>query len=266
MNEKINESLDILDRVLKHKRYPFLLWSGGKDSMALLHMLFVEHGTRCPVVQFREPWQPWKYEFQHRMIEKYGLEVHTWGPTESAFQQTDDEFEVQNLYYINNTPFTCPSGITPIEDGKPFVCSVDMYHRPKQQGIHSNWDLAVVGHKACDSDPIYGGDAGTRVEMLNNGDMMSTVYPLRNWTHDDVFQYCEDNDIPIQQDRYEKVDGKWRERDNRDTNCDYVHACTRCVDRRSGKFVNCPKYLMRIENISDKVRWANQDIPKYMED
>ena len=130
----------------------------------------------------------------------------------------------------------------------------------------ASWDVGFVGHKACDSDPIYGGDAGTRVEAIMNPMHIGSVYPLRDWTHDDVFQYLEDNDVPIQLDRYEKVDGKWRESSDRSENCDYVHACTKCIDKRAGKFVDCPKLSMRIANSVGNVPWADQTKPSYMED
>ena len=91
---------------------------------------------------------------------------------------------------------------------------------------------------------------------------------MKDWTHDDVFQYCEENNVPIQLDRYEKVDAKWGEKKDRSQNCDYVHACTACIDRReeAPKFVHCPKLNCTIENVSNRVQWADQSIPTYMKD
>jgi 3'-phosphoadenosine 5'-phosphosulfate sulfotransferase (PAPS reductase)/FAD synthetase len=189
MKEKIYRALLNIEKVLEVRRNPFILWSGGKDSMALLDLVVNKYGMKMPVVFFREPWQPHKYAFQNRVIEEWGLEAYTFHPRASAFQQTDDEFEVQNYYWINNTPYTCPSGITPPEDHQPWACALDMVQRPKQHNMVANWDVGFVGHKACDSDPIYGGDAGTRIDcMINPGHIMS-AYPMRDWSHDDVFKY-----------------------------------------------------------------------------
>jgi len=221
------------------------------------------------VVFFREQWQPHKYAFQNRIIEDWGLEVYTWHPSVSQFQQTGDEFEVQNLYGFDQFTMTCPTGITPAETGQPWVCAFDIYNRPKQPPLQAGWDGVFIGHKGCDGDPIYGGDAGTRIEARWVPDMHTTAFfPLRDWTHDDVFEYCEQFDVPIQTSRYEKIDGKWRERADRSNNCDYVHACTACIDRRpdAPKFVHCPKLGMTIENVSKRVQWTDHQKATYMED
>ena len=268
MEEKIKKAIKNIETCLKFSKRPVLAWSGGKDSMALLDLVFNKVGAKIPIFFFTEQWQPSKYAFQHRIIEDWGLEVYSWSPTLSNFQQTDDEFEVQNMYVFDKTKVTCPTGITPMEDGKPWVCAMDIYNRPKSGGIVSGWDGMLFGHKLSDSDPIYGGDAGTRIDARTIPDECSVFFPMKDWTHDDVFQYCEENNVPIQTSRYEKVDGKWSEKVDRTHNCDYVHACTACVDRRESapKFVHCPKLDCTIENISQRVVWADQTIPTYMKD
>jgi hypothetical protein len=244
-------------------------WSGGKDSMVMLHMLR-RIGIDLPVVFFREPWQPWKYSFQDSIIRDWGLVCYTWQPVESAFQQNEDEYEVQNAYYFNHTGITCPTGITKPVEGHPFVCSLDILNRPKQPPISAEWEFVWVGHKGCDSDPILGGDVGTRVGIRVNTPQATAFYPLKDWTHDDVWSYIEEFNVPYDVDRYEKaeVDGKWRERVDRTRNCDYVHACTNCVDSRPGapKFVHCPKFMTTIENVSSKIPWVKPVVASYMKD
>jgi 3'-phosphoadenosine 5'-phosphosulfate sulfotransferase (PAPS reductase)/FAD synthetase len=268
MKDKIQSAVKLIELGLSQAHKPVIAWSGGKDSMALLDLVHNKVGAKLPVVFFREQWQPHKYAFQNRIIEEWGLEVYTWHPTKSNFQQTDDEFEVQNQYIFDNTDMTCPTGITPIEEGQPWVCSLDIYNRPKNPGIIAGWDVMFVGHKKCDSDPIYGGDAGVRVDVRINPGQCSGYYPIKDWTHDDVFEYCEQNNVPIQTSRYEKIDGRWSEKQDRSKNCDYVHACTACVDRRPNapKFVHCPKLGCVIENISSRVVWADQSLPTFMKD
>jgi hypothetical protein len=245
-----------------------ICWSGGKDSMALLHIMR-QMGYNLPVIFFREPWQPSKYEFHDDLIRRWNLLVYTWHPQESAFQQSDDEFEVQNLYQINTTRLTCPTGIVEPISTQPWTCALDILHRPKQTMLETAPFKALwIGHKGCDSDPILGGDAGTRIEARAMPDGTTMFFPLRDWTHDDVWDYIEANQVPIDFDRYEKWHGKWREKENKRHNVDYVHACTRCLDRRetAAKFVQCPKLGMTIENISALVPWAPQDKISYMKD
>lgn len=250
-----------------HYPHSAVCWSGGKDSMVLLHLMR-ECGYELPVIFYREPWQPHKYAFQDYVIREWELMVWTWHPFRSAMQQTGDEFEVQNWYQLNNSYLTCPSGIVPPEDGYPWACAVDMLDRPKQDKlVVSKCNAAWVGHKRCDTDKVLGGDAGTRVEGRMMPEHMSLFFPLRDWTHEDIWQYIEENDVPYDKARYTKVDGKWCERPKQRYNADYVHACTACLDRKSGeKLVHCPKLGFEIESNVEKVPWVEPEKFSYMED
>jgi len=269
MNEKLlsDTKAFILNACRNTPGSHVVAWSGGKDSMVMLHLLR-EMGINLPVAFFREPWQPWKYSFQDGIIRDWSLVCYTWQPVESAFQQNGDEYEVQNAYYFNATGITCPTGITKPVEGQPLVCSLDILNRPKQPPIKTDWSFVWVGHKRCDSDPILGGDVGTRVGIRVNAPQATAIYPLKDWTHDDVWEYIEKFDIPYDKARYEKINGKWGERSDRSGNCDYVHACTRCIDSRAdaSRFVHCPKFNTTIENVSSKIPWVTPVVQSYMRD
>jgi hypothetical protein len=265
---KLDNTKQIIANGIKAFPKGMVCWSGGKDSMALLHIM-KSMGLNMPLIFFREPWQPRKYIFADDLIKRWNLLVYTWHPQESAFQQTGDEFEVQNVYQVNSTILTCPTGIVEPVQGCSFTCSLDILKRPKQFMIEvPQFDALWIGHKGCDSDPILGGDAGTRIESRVLWSQSNMMFPLRDWTHDDIWDYIERYDVPYDSDRYEKADGKWREKADKAHNVDYVHACTRCVDRRANapKFVHCPKLDMTIENISGQVPWASQEKLTYMKD
>lgn len=264
---KLEKTVELIRAGLAVPNRSALAWSGGKDSMVLLHILR-SLGVKMPVIFFKEPWQPEKYAFQNEVTAKYNLEVYTWQPCHSAFQQNGDEFEVQNVYQLNESLLTCPTGITPPMEGKPWVCAIDILNRPKQINMTANWDMVWIGHKSCDSDPIYGGDAGTRITSRFGSTWVNLMFPLRDWTHDDIWEYIEANDVPWDKNRYEKVDGKYREKQDKAMNVDYVHACTACIDKRpdAPKFVNCPKFKGIVENAASRYPWADQSLPSYMKD
>jgi hypothetical protein len=264
---KLEKTVELIRAGLAVPNRSVLAWSGGKDSMVLLHIL-QSLGIKMPVIFFKEPWQPEKYTFQNEVTAKYNLEVYTWQPCHSAFQQNGDEFEVQNVYQLNESLMTCPTGITPPVEGKPWVCAIDILNRPKQINMTANWDMVWIGHKSCDSDPIYGGDAGTRITSRFGQNWVNLMFPLRDWSHDDIWEYIEANDVPWDKNRYEKVDGKYREKPDKSLNVDYVHACTACIDKRptANKFVYCPKFKGIVENAAGRYPWADQTLPSYMKD
>ena len=236
--------------------------------MVLLHLLR-QVGIDVPIVFFREPWQPHKYWFQESIIREWDLLVYSWHPQRSAVQQKGGEYEIQNWYQLNNSILTCPSGITPPAEDMPWACAIDMLQRPKQSHLLTEAvQAAWVGHKRCDSDPVLGGDAGTRVEARIMPEHISLLFPIRDWSHEDVWTYIENNNVPYDTARYEKVDGKWRERPDKRYNADYVHACTACLDRSPGaaRVVYCPKLGLEIETNVDKVPWEDPEKFDYMKD
>lgn len=262
-------SRELIERVHRFKPLGAICWSGGKDSMVLLHLMR-SMGIQLPVVFFREPWQPRKYEFHDRIIRGWELQVLSWHPSGVAYQQTGDEFELQNLYRLGPNELTCPAGIVPPAPGLSWACAIEMGLRPTQErlDVYPHFQAIWVGHKGSDQDVVLGGDAGTRVHAVNQADGVMSVFPLRDWTDADVWAYIEANDVPYDEARYEKHEGVWRERPDRGHNADYVHACTACIDRRlcAPKFVHCPKIGAMIENAPERVSWIEPRKLSYMQD
>lgn len=254
-----------------HKEAPLgaICWSGGKDSMVLLHLMR-QLDYRLPVIFFREPWQPRKYVFHDQLIRDWNLFVLSWHPAAVAYQQVGDEFEVQNRYVIGQIDMTCPTGIIPPVGDLPWACGLAMGNRPTQASleVYPHLQSLWVGHKRSDGDPILGGDAGTRVQGLVRADGSRTFFPLRDWTDADVWAYIEEFNVPYDAERYEKHEGVWRERPDRRHNADYVHACMACVDRRpdAPRVVHCPKLDMDVANCSEDLAWVEPKKLKYMED
>ena len=54
MIEKINSAIKNIETCLKFSKRPVLAWSGGKDSMALLDLVFNKVGAKIPVFFFTE--------------------------------------------------------------------------------------------------------------------------------------------------------------------------------------------------------------------
>jgi hypothetical protein len=264
----IERTRDLIERGSSVFPDALVCWSGGRDSMVLLHLLR-DMGLRPRIVFFREPWQPRKYAFQDWLIREWELLVYTWHPYASAMQQEGGDFEIQNWYRFNDSVLTYPTGIVPPVEGLAWVCALDALNRPKQSALQiDRADAVWVGHKSCDSNPVLGRDAGTRVEARLMPGHASLLMPLRDWSDEDVWNYIESKGVPYDRNRYEKVNGQWRERPEQRSNADYAHVCTLCVDRREDapKFVECPKLGMTIENVSSRVPWVEPEKLSYMQD
>jgi 3'-phosphoadenosine 5'-phosphosulfate sulfotransferase (PAPS reductase)/FAD synthetase len=61
-------------------RQPVVLWSGGKDSTAMLHLIRYEVGAKLPVIQWREPRFRSRYAFSDRLANAWDLEMYDYAP------------------------------------------------------------------------------------------------------------------------------------------------------------------------------------------
>ena len=79
------------------------------------------------------------------------------------------------------------------------------------------------------------------------------LFPLKTWTHDDVWDYLSFFKIEVQPDRYnQEARVEW---EDKTTNPDWYEACIRCVDkRRAGTKVYCPKLKTEIPMSPRKLR------------
>jgi 3'-phosphoadenosine 5'-phosphosulfate sulfotransferase (PAPS reductase)/FAD synthetase len=88
------------------------------------------------------------------------------------------------------------------------------------------------------------------------------AFPLRDWTDNDVWEFIEENHVPIPENRYEN------RMDREDTwyNNDHIHACVSCCDpREKASHVYCPKAKKMVANVGDRVLQLHVR-PSYIED
>ena len=255
-----------------HKQWPssVILWSGGKDSTALLHLMKFKAGINLPVIQFREPKFRNRYAYSDRLISEWDLEVHEYPPFQIEMTEGRDQESGLSRFDILKS-FSWGSGrlIMSLGTERPtkselrsgrYLCGVtDVLQRPTGT-FHWPWSGMYVGTKSSDQDLIKGGIPLSMDIRHVDGSPLS-FYPLRHWSDTDVFSYLVANDVPIDRTRYTKEFHLWGNNPDKSQNADYYPVCLNCLDRTQGRHVDCPKLSAQISNIAHLAPYADISIP-----
>jgi hypothetical protein len=238
---------DIIYLALRNAKRPAVLWSGGKDSTVLLD-LSRKVRPDIEVIHFKLPFLSHKYAFHHLVQENLGLTVHDWVPVSVALTHGNNRIDVCETYSLGDGNIKVMRGTEPMQAGKPWVCGKEWLNRPKGH-IVSDFDVLLCGHKSSDEDPLTG-SVPLEIDKKILGPNTEMWFPLRHWTDQDISSYIKINGVAFDTNRYdENVVSK----PDKHMNSDYVHACFNCLDKRLGKFVNCPKFEIQVENVHEHV-------------
>ena len=263
---KIATATAAIDRCMQAYRKPAFMCSFGKDSMVLLHLL-AQKNIRVPIIFHRDPWWPEKYQWIDTFIANHRLEVHDYAPLAVSLWEGEGIMAFSNHYQIGPLPggvALLPKNIIKPVEGQRFLCGLkDVLSRPTGS-FNFPWDSVFVGHKSSDEDQIAGKIPLHCDIKLNNGVGPDLVFPLRQWTDNDVWDYTEAHGIPQQPDRYDVVNRC--ELPDKTRNSDYAHVCIACCDRRSKAVsVHCPKLNCEVSTVADKVPYFEPILNYYGE-
>jgi 3'-phosphoadenosine 5'-phosphosulfate sulfotransferase (PAPS reductase)/FAD synthetase len=250
--------------------------SFGKDSMALAHLIRAAlssyhghnghfpsvHAYPLPVIYHRDPWFPVKHEFAENTARSWGMEVHDFLPACAGIKVNDKLLELVARYPFGESFMDLPKNVSNYRENprRDYICGLnDWIHRPKAAMMPYNWTLIFHGHKSSDVDP-FEGNVRLKDEMTRLG-LVYLVFPLKDWTDEDVWDYIEEHHIPLEVRRYQgrhEVTDHWY-------NNDYLPACTNCIDPRNKEpEVFCPKLRRNVKNVSDWIMRLRAE-PHYLE-
>lgn len=258
--EKIKETEDFLSLLCLQYKRPVLLCSFGKDSMVLLWIL-KRMGMLLPVLFFEDPKFPRKFAFAHNIIESLNLEVYDYAPIRTSMLYGKNGIPAHVAEYHTNSRYTIvmPRNIIEYDEGdEEYLCGLEFLSERPCSTFTFPWDVLLIGHKDVDEDQIFGKvPLKTRVVVREEGPVYA--FPLKAWTHDDVWDYTDSHDVPVQQSRYDQVNRtEWK---IKTFNSDYFPLCIRCVDaRRKGMQVSCPRFKRSLVNISEHVKVFNEKL------
>ena len=258
MEQLVTETCRKVEQWLGQCANPVVLWSGGKDSTAMLHLIRHKVGAKLPVIQWREPRFRTRYAHSDRLAAEWDLEVYDWAP--SGYLLTDGfdietgrpRFDFVKLYQIGQKNLALCLGT---EEPKPeelasgrYLCGLDALQRPTGTFAFP-WDACFHGQKSADVDLIKG-QVPLAVDALVQPGVPTQLYPMRHWSDADIWNYLEAEGVPNDDTRYEKVGGEWRHKADKSANSDYYPVCWNCVNRHLGDTVYCPKNSCETNNIS----------------
>ncbi len=250
----------IRDAVADAKR-PAVMCSFGKDSMALAHLIRGEGGSfPMDVIYHRDPWFPHKNEFSDGIIRSWNMTVFDFPPFAAGVKVKPDMLELVSRYNFGIGFMDIPKNVCRPEDypRREFICGLnDWVLRPKGM-TETPWDTVFIGHRSADVDPFEGA-VPLKSDTTRIGGV-KVVFPLRDWSDSQLWDYIKANHIPVQEARY-NGDEKWHAND-------YTHACTACIDPRVNagrKTVWCPKFKVDVPNRGREVAQLHVR-PEYIEE
>ncbi len=192
-----DESIYIIREALAEYKKPVLLYSIGKDSSVLLHLVLKAFYPAKPPLKILHVNTTWKFremiEFRDAQMKKFGLELIS-----KTNQRTIDE------------------NIVPYGPTKKIYTDVAKTEALRQSLDEHQFDMALGGARRDEEksrakerifsfrNQFHGWDPKLqRPEMfnlfnckVNNGESMR-VFPLSNWTELDIWEYIRDENIEV---------------------------------------------------------------------
>jgi hypothetical protein len=222
----------------------------------LLHLIRYGAEIDTPVIQYRQPKFRERYAYSDRLIKEWDLEVYEYPPMKVALADGPDvntgevRFDMLHYFQWGRDCVILSLGTEKPKEGEKFLCGVtDFLQRPTGT-FNWPWGAVYIGTKFEDTDLIKGHVPLAQDIRIVDGSPVS-LYPMRDWTDEDIFGYLEDNGIDPDPTRYIKENKQWKNNPDKSLNADFYSACFNCLNRHMGRHVHCPKLNATITNISD---------------
>lgn len=264
LDDKIKQAKLFIRLMAEKHENPIIMSSYGKDSMVMMHLIRNE-GFKFPILFFKEPFNPEKYAFANLVIAHNGDVVYDYPPGLTTFAEANGHCEVMNHHQAGATSLRIGTGIREPEEGEPWLCALrDLYDKPTVDAYNFPWDLAFVGHKDSDVDPLLGPVPLPEYYVRLNDESPGIAFPLKNFTDEDIWNYAQQTDLDINLGRYDQLNG-YKEKEDIRFNSDYFYACTACMREESrGKRVFCPLVREEIDSNADAINRENHLRPGYL--
>jgi len=266
MDQLISETIEKAKRWAKNWPNSVVLWSGGKDSTAMLHLLKFQAGIDVPVIQFRQPKFRERYAYSDQLIRDWDLTVYEYPASRFALADGPDtetsevRFDLLHYFQWGTKAVVLSLGTERPKEGEKFMCGVDDFLKRPTGTFNWPWESVWIGTKNSDTDLIKGHVPLAQDVRHAEGSPVS-LYPMRNWTDRNIYQYLEDNGVKADPTRYVKTKQGWANNPDKSLNADFYPTCLNCVDRHQPNHVHCPKLKATVTNISHLAPYEDIVIP-----
>jgi 3'-phosphoadenosine 5'-phosphosulfate sulfotransferase (PAPS reductase)/FAD synthetase len=165
--------------------YPYITWSAGKDSTALVYLITQEMGHKDMLIfcQKDDCDYPGEKEYVLELIQKYSLNVEIVEPEESMWEYVcSNDIDLRyNIHAKSN-----------IITKKFFLSCINRF-----MGAHPEIDGYFMGLRADESKSRSINYAKRGMLYYKKTDNKIVCNPLSLWTVYDVFAYLVGNNVPI---------------------------------------------------------------------
>jgi len=243
-NQLLEEAIQSISAVVRSAESAAVFTSFGKDSMALLGVLREANLlSAVQLVSFRHPAFPSRYAFADRIIAQWSLDplivFHRWNSIIAGNGRVD----LLGTARARGSRIHIPvANMVWQSESKLWSCALDNQLPHGVDLIKLDFDLVLLGSKQSDVDPVVG-----KVEVRNVaeqfGGKTSLLFPLRDWTDDDIWDLIRSREIPFDSNRYvESTTGTFVDDTTYSEHSEYLPVCTACVNPANDGEVWCPKF------------------------
>lgn len=266
MKNLIHKTIDKAVRWNKEWPNSVILWSGGKDSTALLHFLKFKCGIDIPVIQFRQPKFRERYAYSDKLIKDWQLTVYEYPAFKHTLADGPDvntgevRFDLLHYFQWGKNSIVLSLGTERPKENEPFMCGVDDFLLRPTGTFNFPWSAVWIGTKGSDTD-LMKGQLSLSQDIRHVDGNPTSLYLLKDWNDENIFEYLESNDVKPDATRYIKTKSGWINNPDKSMNADFYPVCLNCVDRHQGPHVDCPKLKAKISNISHLAHYEDIVIP-----
>jgi hypothetical protein len=212
--------------------------------------LILEQKPDIPVIHWRWKGDTRRYEFADKVASDWNINLVDYDSIYWDVVYRNGKMDVYNFKRINEGIHFIPA-VEILPSSKR--CAVQDFWIQEQKEFEYPYDVTFSGHKGSDVDALMG--AVPLVYDAVQIGTTTTVFPLKDWTDKDIWDYTVKNNIPINHKRYGEG---FREFEDKTYNENYHFACTECMNPERPETVYCHALNDRIKNISQNMGYESK--------